>query len=91
MLSAYFAGKHDRSGDGPIYKATIGRVLDGFGKFQDWLEDSYERILKYTVKHPLKVLSASFVIFILSMGNNVARIEWIWTQAFMTLRAYLGG
>jgi hypothetical protein len=25
------------------------------------------------------------------MGNNVARIEWVWTQAFFTLRSYLGG
>ncbi len=26
-----------------------------------------------------------------SMGNNVARIDWVWTQAFMMLRSYLGG
>jgi hypothetical protein len=25
------------------------------------------------------------------MGNNVARIDWVWTQAFMMLRSYLGG
>jgi hypothetical protein len=25
------------------------------------------------------------------MGNNVARIDWVWTQAFMMLRSFLGG
>ena len=44
----------------------------------------------FTVGFPALIL-VGFVIFIFSMGNNVARIEWIWTQAFMTLRAYLGG
>ena len=37
------------------------------------------------------VILVGFLVLILSMGSNVARIEWIWTQAFMTLRAYLGG
>jgi hypothetical protein len=31
-----------------------------------------------------------FVILIMSMGNNVARIQWIWTQSFLMLRSYLG-
>lgn len=44
----------------------------------------------FTVGFPALIL-VGFFIFIVSMGNNVARIEWIWTQAFMTLRAYLGG
>ena len=44
----------------------------------------------FTVGFPALIL-VGFFIFILSMGNNVARIEWIWTQAFMTLRSYLGG
>ena len=44
----------------------------------------------FTVGFPALIL-AGFVIFIMSMGNNVARIEWIWTQAFLNLRAFLGG
>ena len=44
----------------------------------------------FTVGFPALILVGCF-IFIVSMGNNVARIEWIWTQAFMTLRSYLGG
>jgi len=37
------------------------------------------------------LILTGFVIIIFSMGNNVARIEWVWTQAFFTLRSYLGG
>lgn len=44
----------------------------------------------FTVGFPALIL-VGFVIFILSMGSNVARVEWIWTQAFLTLRQYLGG
>ena len=44
----------------------------------------------FTVGFPALIL-VGFFIFILSMGNNVARVEWIWTQGFLTLRQYLGG
>ena len=43
----------------------------------------------FTVGFPALIL-VGFFIFILSMGNNVARVEWIWTQGFFTLRQYLG-
>ena len=44
----------------------------------------------FTVGFPALIL-VGFFIFILSMGNNVARVEWIWTQGFLTLRQYLRG
>ena len=44
----------------------------------------------FTVGFSALILTG-FVIIIFSMGNNVARIEWVWTQAFFTLRSYLGG
>ena len=43
----------------------------------------------FTVGFPALIL-VGFFIFILSMGENVARVEWIWTQGFLTLRQYLG-
>jgi flagellar biosynthetic protein FliR len=43
----------------------------------------------FTVGFPALIL-VGFLIFILSMGENVARVEWIWTQGFLTLRQYLG-
>jgi flagellar biosynthetic protein FliR len=43
----------------------------------------------FTVGFPALILTG-FVILIFSMGNNVARVQWVWTQAFSTLRAFLG-
>ena len=44
----------------------------------------------FTVGFPALILTG-FVVMMVSMGNNVARIDWVWTQAFMMLRSYLGG
>ena len=44
----------------------------------------------FTVGFPALILMG-FVVMIFSMGNNVARIEWVWTNAFTMLRSYLGG
>jgi len=43
----------------------------------------------FTVGFPALIL-VGFVILIFSMGNNVARIQWVWTQAFLVLRSFLG-
>ena len=44
----------------------------------------------FTVGFPALILTG-FVILIFSMGNNVARVQWVWTQAFSMLRSFLGG
>ena len=44
----------------------------------------------FTVGFPALILTG-FVVMMFSMGNNVARIDWVWAQAFMMLRSYLGG
>jgi flagellar biosynthetic protein FliR len=44
----------------------------------------------FTVGFPALILMG-FIVMIFSMGNNVARIEWVWTNAFTMLRSYLGG
>ena len=44
----------------------------------------------FTVGFPALILIGFFVL-ILSMGSDVARIEWIWSQAFVMLRDFLGG
>jgi flagellar biosynthetic protein FliR len=43
----------------------------------------------FTVGFPALILTG-FVILIFSMGENVARVQWVWTQAFMVLRSFLG-
>lgn len=44
----------------------------------------------FTVGFPALILMG-FLVMIFSMTSNVARIDWVWTQAFMMLRSYLGG
>jgi flagellar biosynthetic protein FliR len=43
----------------------------------------------FTVGFPALIL-VGFVILIFSMGNNVSRIQWVWSQAFLVLRSFLG-
>jgi flagellar biosynthetic protein FliR len=43
----------------------------------------------FTVGFPALIL-VGFVISIFSMGNNVSRIQWVWAQAFLVLRSFLG-
>jgi HAE1 family hydrophobic/amphiphilic exporter-1 len=70
MLSAYFAGKHVPHGTMPenpnFYDRTVGVMLMKFNKFQDWLEDLYVGVLKFTLKRPGFVLVVSLGIFLLS-------------------------
>ncbi len=44
----------------------------------------------FTVGFPALILTG-FIVMIFSMTSNIARINWVWTQAFATLRSYLGG
>jgi flagellar biosynthetic protein FliR len=44
----------------------------------------------FTVGFPALILTG-FIVMVFSMTSNVARIDWVWTQAFMMLRSYLGG
>ncbi len=65
MLSAYFAGKveHLHSKKGPI-----NRALQVFDKFQTWLEDKYEGLVKATLARPLLTLGISLVVVVLCFG-----------------------
>ena len=74
MLSAYFAGKiehHDptkpkvRKG---IWDNTFGVLLDKFNDFQNWLEDIYVVVLKFTLRRPFFVLLISTLIFFVSFA-----------------------
>ena len=66
MMSAYFGGAHHEVRTG-IYGATVGRVLDRFELFQQWLEHMYEKTLKFTMRKPIVVLVGSFAIFVASL------------------------
>ena len=70
MLSTYFAGGAHGHHDGPpkgIYDKTFGRMLKAFDRFQTWLENAYEKIIKTVLKRPIITLGISVGIFIFSL------------------------
>jgi HAE1 family hydrophobic/amphiphilic exporter-1 len=72
MLTAYFGGGgHGAHAPGeksnPIYDWTLGRAVKAFDRFQTSLENGYVKVLQFTVKKPLVVLAASFLVFALSI------------------------
>ena len=72
MMSAYFGGAHHEVRTG-LHKATIGRLVDGFESFQQFLERAYEKTLKFTMKRPIMILVGAFLIFIASLYSA----KWI--------------
>lgn len=72
MLSAYLgkAGQEMRDGgQTSLWGRIVGKPLQWFDLLNTWMENTYERILKIVVTHPLKTLFASLVVFVLCMGS----------------------
>ena len=68
MLSAYFAGKSHHEGvKKNWFEMLTGPLLARFEQFQVWLENSYEKLLGKTLKHPGRALGLSVVVFFLCM------------------------
>ncbi len=69
MLTAYFGGSggHAHATDGhkpaSLYDKTLGRMLKGFDRFQTWLENIYEKLLRVSLKHPLLTIAMTFAVF----------------------------
>ncbi len=64
MLSAYLAGASHASTKKGIYYYTMGVLLRGFSRFQDFLELVYEKLLNKVVRFPwLFILLALGVFF----------------------------
>ena len=77
MLSAYLAeSHHEPSGKKSLWDRVVGPVLKGFNNFQDKLEVSYVKLLRWVLIHPLKTLSISFVVFIVCMAT-VTKIPFV--------------
>ena len=74
MLSAYFAGKIEHHEPGYVkvkkgfYDHTLGAMLEKFNQFQNWLEDLYVSVLKFTLKRPIVILLTSVIIFLASFA-----------------------
>jgi HAE1 family hydrophobic/amphiphilic exporter-1 len=76
MLSAYLAKrgeKYENHGAGSARtKNPLRRAVLSFSKFQDWLEEVYTDVIRWTLKHPLKTIIASIAIFFGSIALMVA-------------------
>jgi HAE1 family hydrophobic/amphiphilic exporter-1 len=60
MLSAYFAGaSHGDKETNGAWARTVGRSLEAFNRFQNWLEEKYENTLRFTLKKPKTILIGS--------------------------------
>jgi len=64
MLSAYFIGApdHGKSTGNPLvrFSRSMASVSEAF---QAWLERSYDRVLRYAMRSPVKVVFGSLLIF----------------------------
>lgn len=71
MLTAYFGGQghagHKPQGSASLYDKTLGRLVRGFDRFQTWLENVYEKLLRVTLNYPLTTIGATLLVFALSI------------------------
>lgn len=69
MLSAYFAGSVTHLKD-QVSKNPVTRMLVAFDRFQTYLENKYEEVIKFTLRRPGLVLGTSFLIFAGSLATT---------------------
>ncbi|MNJ92830.1 Multidrug resistance protein MdtC [compost metagenome] len=72
MLTAYFGGEghggaHKAVKPASFYDKTLGRLVKGFDRFQTWLENIYEKLLKVSLRFPLTTIGLTMVVFFLSI------------------------
>lgn len=70
MLSTYLAeAPHSSQGRKTIWSRTVGVALTVFNNFQNRLERSYEKGLRFILKHPLMTLFISLIVFVICMAT----------------------
>lgn len=67
MLSAYFAGSGDHKKSENFFARMVDKPLKAFDRFQTRLENIYEKILRWTIVHPIKVIGGGVLIFVVSI------------------------
>lgn len=56
---------------GNFWNKYSAKALGGFNRFQNGLENKYENILKWTIRHPILVISAGVIIWLSSCVSTV--------------------
>ena len=68
MLSAYFAGKHDKHNEPKNFISKANKkMLDGFNRLNDMAIRLYSRTLKKALNWPGAIVGASVAIFVFSL------------------------
>ena len=67
MLSAYFGGITRNKKEGRLYRYTLGGLLHGFDRFQEWLAATYETLLRVLIHYPFSIILSFILIFIGSL------------------------
>lgn len=75
MLTAYFGGSghhgvHEEAPQGffgKIYYYTLGYLVRLFDRFQTWLENLYESLLRVTLKFPKTTIALTLMVFFASI------------------------
>ncbi|MFS4458590.1 efflux RND transporter permease subunit [Bdellovibrio sp. HCB2-146] len=73
MLTAYFGGSGHGGGHSKdhkpagLYDKTLGRLLKGFDRFQTWLENAYEKLLRVSLNFPKTTIALTIVVFFASI------------------------
>ncbi len=77
MLSAYFAGKRrshaEAAHEAKHSRNPVTRVLGWFGRFQDSLENTYERVIRLALKKPFRMFGIAIGVFVLS----IVAMKWV--------------
>lgn len=63
MLSAYMASASEHARKGVVHKYLIGP----FDRFQTMLENRYTGVIRWVLRHPLKTLGMSVLVFVFSL------------------------
>lgn len=72
MMSAYFGGRHHET-KSKLYQMTLGKLVDGFELFQQFLERMYEKTLRFTMLAPVLILLGALGIF----AGSIYVSKWI--------------
>lgn len=67
MLSAYMAGSTHENVSNNFFSKLIYGWVRSFGRFQDKLDNGYAQALKTILSHPIKSITISFAVFLLSL------------------------
>lgn len=68
MLSAYMIGKVKKDNEYTGIGKLIHAPAAAFGRFQDRLDELYERVMRFTLKHKMRILLVTLAIFIGSLA-----------------------